>query len=492
MVNKSVPSWRQVVRCAVVAVALTALPRTAAAYDPSLSRWAGLCAQSQGYAPGCGTIPPSPVHEYRPEQQAIDRLQQERRQQEDEAREKRERAAVEDSNGLAAESRGDLRSAANSFITALNIDPGNATIRAHLNRITNKMQNATATAEMTRVIEAVQNQIATARMTAMTDRMRVDATTNRLTALYKRLAGAARHTPAGSSQRSANRQSQKVLSSLGKNEYTCYDVACFDLGANSDGTLVVPPAPEVTSSGSTQNETEAQAAMQRLVTDYNDIHQKLRQAQADHDPAAADLGRRDTLANAQVIMAVYTAKTRKAMNSYSVETAVQTNPGAETIEGKSIRSAPAPQPCAANGSTALGQLKTAAGGGSVGCAVENRADAVTPNATVRVPDAHAVVVLSDTELAWYNRTPAFLKANRNWVEARDSRKVAQARREELDRQIAAAPTPAAKSELVIKLSHAVVVERAAKGAEVIAENERARVVQRLPGPPIIRPRSEHK
>ena len=175
----------------------------------------------------------------------------------------------------------------------------------------------------------------------------------------------------------------------------------------------------------------------------------------------------------------------------ALKAAAQTNPGAETIEGKTVRSAAAPQPCAANGSTALGQLQSAAGGGSVGCAVENRADVVTPNATVRVPDAHAVMVLSDAELAWYNKTPAFVQANSNWGEARDARKAAQARREELDRQIAGAPSPAAKSELVIKLADAVVVEQAAKGAEVIAEDKRAQVVQRLPGPPIIRP-SEHK
>ena len=200
LTNKSAARWGQFVICAVVVAALTAFPRAAAAYDPSLSRWAGLCAQSEGHGAGCGKIPKSSVDAYRPEQEAIDLLLQERRRQEDEARQRRQRAEREDLNGVAAESRGDLRSAANSFIEALNIDPGNRTIRAHLDRVTNKMQNVTATAEIRRVVEAAQGQIASARIAAMTDKMRVDATTNRLTALYHRLAVDARRTPVRSSQ----------------------------------------------------------------------------------------------------------------------------------------------------------------------------------------------------------------------------------------------------------------------------------------------------
>jgi len=96
------------------------LDPAARAYDPSLAPWVRKCAQSGGYAPGCGNAPARPPPSYAPPQ--ADQEEQTRK------------AADADKRGMDALDRGDFEEAVDRFIEALRFAPDSATIRAHLER----------------------------------------------------------------------------------------------------------------------------------------------------------------------------------------------------------------------------------------------------------------------------------------------------------------------------------------------------------------------
>jgi len=107
----------------------------------------------------------------------------------------------------------------------------------------------------------------------------------------------------------AYHQAQQVLGHMTENEVTCYDRTCHDLGANSDGTLVVPPVPSSPTSVPADKVNQLQTEMQNLTTQYNDIHDKLRQAEANHDPGVGDLIKKLSSIQGQVEMQAYKMKT---------------------------------------------------------------------------------------------------------------------------------------------------------------------------------------
>ena len=87
----------------------------------------------------------------------------------------------------------------------------------------------------------------------------------------------------------AYQQAQQVLNHMTGNEFTCYDTTCHDFGANSDGTLVVAPAPDVPASVPAEKVAQLQTEMQDLTKQYNEVHDKLRAAEANRDSSSGDL-----------------------------------------------------------------------------------------------------------------------------------------------------------------------------------------------------------
>ncbi len=118
----------------------------------------------------------------------------------------------------------------------------------------------------------------------------------------------------------AYRQAQEVLKHMNETDRTCYDTTCFDIGANLDGTLVAPPAPIEPSSVPDDKLSLLQTELQQVTSQYNDIHEKLRQAEANHDPGSGDLVKQSSLMQGKVEMAAYRLK------SYHVDMQVAAPP----------------------------------------------------------------------------------------------------------------------------------------------------------------------
>lgn len=108
---------------------------------------------------------------------------------------------------------------------------------------------------------------------------------------------------------SAFRQAQAILDQLTKDEVPCYDRGCFDVGANSDGTLVVAPAPALPSPARTDKLDALQTEMEQLASQYNGVHEKLEQAKINNDPAVGDLVRQLSSIQGKVNMQAYRLKT---------------------------------------------------------------------------------------------------------------------------------------------------------------------------------------
>lgn len=99
---------------------------------------------------------------------------------------------------------------------------------------------------------------------------------------------------------------------LNERRFNCYDGQCADFSANSDGTLVVPPAPDVPASASAQAQKvgQLQTDLQNLTTQYNDVHDKLRAAEANHDPASAGLIKQLSELQGKMEMKTFEMRTR--------------------------------------------------------------------------------------------------------------------------------------------------------------------------------------
>jgi hypothetical protein len=176
--------------------ALVALAAPASAYFSGLAGWAGPCAQSQGMAPGCGQIPPQPrgpaIPQISPEEQQIeeqqrraqqeelDRLQQQREEQERQARE----AEADDLAGLDHQTRGDLQGAIDKFIAALDLAPGNATIKEHLRRANIALAAVQSSAAIDALRHRIENAMVSARISALQKDMEAKILSRRLVAFY--------------------------------------------------------------------------------------------------------------------------------------------------------------------------------------------------------------------------------------------------------------------------------------------------------------------
>jgi len=170
----------------------------APAYFSQLAPWAGVCAKSMGAAPGCGTIPQprgmtrQQLEELQQQQEELNRLQREREAEEEQARKAKEM----DQAGQLAAARDDWVQAANLFIQALALAPGDASIRAHLDRANvglADMQTAGQIADLRRTIE---DQILAANIAALRKSTEDELLAQRLKAFYESLAALAASAPA--------------------------------------------------------------------------------------------------------------------------------------------------------------------------------------------------------------------------------------------------------------------------------------------------------
>lgn len=188
-----------------ILAALLALASPASAYFEGIGAWAGKCAQSGGLAPGCGQIPEhrgglTPAEQqvlqqqYQTQQAELDRLEQQREEDESRAR----AAAAADHEGVEAGSSGDWARAANLFLLALNYEAGDQTIRRHLDEaylaLAQMRANAQATADIDALRQRIQDQLAAAKIAALRQQMQETILTQNLTALYESIRdGRARH-----------------------------------------------------------------------------------------------------------------------------------------------------------------------------------------------------------------------------------------------------------------------------------------------------------
>jgi hypothetical protein len=170
----------------------------ARAYDPRLGPWAGKCAQSEGMAPGCGTIPPrrgvsvQEQQQLEQQQEELNRLQKLREEEEEQARQAQEADAA----GLAAASRGDWVEAANRFMEALSYAPDDAAIRAHLDRANVALADAQSAAQITDFRHRIEDQIAAANIAALRKATEDAFVAQRLKALYESVLALANSAPA--------------------------------------------------------------------------------------------------------------------------------------------------------------------------------------------------------------------------------------------------------------------------------------------------------
>jgi hypothetical protein len=187
----------------LTALAWIVLSFPARAYFPQLAPWAGVCAQSMGTAPGCGTIPqprgmtPREREQLQQQQEELNRLQKEREAEEEQAR----KAKEADQAGQAAAARGDWVQAANLFIQALSLAPGDASIRAHLDRANvglADMQTAGQIADLRRTIE---DQILAANIAALRKSTEDELLAQRLKAFYESIAALANAAPVQAERR---------------------------------------------------------------------------------------------------------------------------------------------------------------------------------------------------------------------------------------------------------------------------------------------------
>jgi tetratricopeptide (TPR) repeat protein len=183
-------------RMHLVGATLAALVSLAAPVDAGfsgLAGWAGPCAQSMGLAPGCNTVPPPPrgprisPEELQQEEQQREEKQKEldELQQEREAAEAAEREAeAADALGVNLQNQGDLQGAIGEFIRALDLAPGNATIRAHLEGANRALAKAQYSAAVVALRHRIENEMASARINALRKDLEAQMLSRRLVAFY--------------------------------------------------------------------------------------------------------------------------------------------------------------------------------------------------------------------------------------------------------------------------------------------------------------------
>jgi hypothetical protein len=172
--------------CAVMLSLLGSMP--VLAYFPELAPWAGNCAQSQGAAPGCGTIPqprqaitPQQQQQMQQQQQELNRLQELRRAREEQAKKARDADAA----GLAAQSRGEWFIAANRFMEALTYAPNDVTIRLHLERADAALSDSLTAENLAYFRQRIEDQITTARLAGLRQSLEDTINTQKLQGFYQ-------------------------------------------------------------------------------------------------------------------------------------------------------------------------------------------------------------------------------------------------------------------------------------------------------------------